>query len=239
MRADEHPTMETLEAFCREHLCLAPDDGTIPDLAAIGVMNGAWRNSPLEDWHAEGRIGDADMFRTNVATTKLVRPFVSLDAIDTDAVFETLTAPDRLLPTGATVAELAGEGLEEMWDHVEMQLMILDSSAERDGGRFTVLRAALHGGLACSHWWGTPWWPDIVREFIEVINDPDSAHWTDWRPYSVVEPKPSQVQRDDDLMALLLDRPENLTTDAAGWCLESGIGDMRHVVEGWRTEHAG
>jgi hypothetical protein len=45
----------------------------VVNVAAIGITNATWRNSPLEDWHAAGRIHDGGMLRTNVATTKLVR----------------------------------------------------------------------------------------------------------------------------------------------------------------------
>jgi hypothetical protein len=37
----------------------------VVDLAALGLVNSAWRNSPVEDWHADGRLSDADMLRIN------------------------------------------------------------------------------------------------------------------------------------------------------------------------------
>ena len=43
------------------------------DLAAIGLVNGAWRNTCAENWHAEGRMRDGDMLRINSHTTWRVR----------------------------------------------------------------------------------------------------------------------------------------------------------------------
>lgn len=39
------------------------------DLAAVGIVNSAWRNSPAEDWHAQGRLDDGDMLRINAHNT--------------------------------------------------------------------------------------------------------------------------------------------------------------------------
>jgi hypothetical protein len=56
-------------------------------LGAIGITNGTWRNSPLEDWHAEGRIHDGGMLRTNVT---------------------------RVLPDGRRLRQLAGQDLDHL-----------------------------------------------------------------------------------------------------------------------------
>lgn len=82
------------------------------------------------------------------------------------AIFERLADPVRVLPDGRTLRHLAGEDLDELVDHMDRALGGIAASAERHGLDFALLRAAAHGGLACSHWWGTPWWPDIVNEFI-------------------------------------------------------------------------
>jgi len=34
-------------------------------LAALGLVNSAWRNTDVENWHAEGRLHDGDMLRVN------------------------------------------------------------------------------------------------------------------------------------------------------------------------------
>ena len=49
----------------REQIGIDPSDPfVVLTLAAIGITNGTWRNSPLEDWHREGRIHDGGMLRT-------------------------------------------------------------------------------------------------------------------------------------------------------------------------------
>jgi hypothetical protein len=175
----------------REQIGVDPSSPfVVQNLAAIGITNGTWRNSPLEDWHGEGRIHDGGMLRVNVATTKLVRDVltdhlgeivgdegVALtaigDLVDLEAnfsdelfvsIFEWLADPVRVLPDGRTLRQLAGEDLNELVDHMDRTLGGIAASAERRGLDFALLRAAAHGGLACSHWWGTPWWPDIVTE---------------------------------------------------------------------------
>lgn len=39
--------------------------GPVIDLAALGLVNTAWRNTCVEDWHAGGRMHDGDMMRVN------------------------------------------------------------------------------------------------------------------------------------------------------------------------------
>ena len=39
--------------------------GPVIDLAALGLVNSAWRNTCVEHWHAEGRMHDGDMMRVN------------------------------------------------------------------------------------------------------------------------------------------------------------------------------
>lgn len=38
--------------------------GPVIDLAALGLVSSAWRNTCVEDWHAEGRLHDGDMMRS-------------------------------------------------------------------------------------------------------------------------------------------------------------------------------
>ena len=42
-----------LEAMLRYQIGIDPGRvGPVLDLAAVGIVNSAWRNSPVEDWHA-------------------------------------------------------------------------------------------------------------------------------------------------------------------------------------------
>ncbi|MGH8908817.1 MAG: hypothetical protein ACRD0K_20565 [Egibacteraceae bacterium] len=183
MRIYPEPGLADLRAILHERVGIDPDDAaTVLDLAAIGITNGAWRNGPVEDWHAQGRIRDGGMLRANVATTKLVHAVLEtrlggvLDTAFSDelflAVFEALADPDRVLPDGRTLCELAGEDLDELVEHMDGALGAIAISAERRGVPFALLRAAAHGGLACSRWWGTPWWPAIVAAFIARLPAP-------------------------------------------------------------------
>jgi hypothetical protein len=43
--------------------------GPVLELAAIGLVDGAWRNTCVESWHVEGRMRDGDMLRVNSHST--------------------------------------------------------------------------------------------------------------------------------------------------------------------------
>ncbi len=139
MTINLEPGPARIPAFLRQEIGVDPNDAAvILDLAAIGITNGAWRNSQVEDWHGDGRIYDGGMLRTNVATTKLVREvlddhlgevvddegdvlFATEDLADLDSelsdelfldIFERLSDPERVLPDGRTLRKLAGEDLD-------------------------------------------------------------------------------------------------------------------------------
>jgi hypothetical protein len=236
----------------REQIGLNPSNlPVVLNLAAIGITNGTWRNSPLEDWHGEGRIHDGGMLRTNVATTKLVRevltdhlgeiiddeggPLIATDELFV-AIFERLADPVRVLPDGRTLRHLAGEDLDGLVDHMDRALGGIAASAERHGLDFALLRAAAHGGLACSHWWGTPWWPDIVTEFLARLEDPYHLHWgKDRNRYARLPAEPAEVADRRQLRRLLLDAPEALSDKGADFCVAAGIGFIHEPVRAWKA----
>ena len=218
---------------------------------AIGITNGTWRNSPLEDWHAEGRIHDGGMLRTNVATTKLVRhvltdqfgaiiggkgvPLIAtedLGDLEVDfsgelfmRLFERLSDPTRVLPDGRSLRQLAGQDLDDLVDHMDRALGGIAADADRHGLDFAMQRTAAHGGLACAHWWGTPWWPDIVTEFLARLEDPHHPHWgNDGDRCARLPTQPAEVADRHQLRMLLLDAPEALSDEGAEFCVEAGIG---------------
>lgn len=103
--------------------------GPVLDLAGIGLVNGAWRNTWVENWHAQSRMRDGDMLGVNSHTTWHVRQLVrrwmretGLKATDPTSAFEGMAADDvwwlvrrsyqwlvnsgRELPTGVTLAQL-------------------------------------------------------------------------------------------------------------------------------------
>lgn len=191
-----------VEAMLRHQVGIDPDHvGAVLDLAAVGLVNSAWRNSPVEDWHAgDGPLGDGDMLRINSHTTHRVRdmirrwrtdcgidahsPTSELDRLDIEAVdwlmgrlCRWLIDPDRRLPIGATLADIARDGLDELTDHVAGTLGTVAIQAEEHSAHYAFRRAAAHGGLACRHWWGTPTWPRLVDRFLTALDDPTDPHW--------------------------------------------------------------
>src|SRR5437660_12141379 len=119
--------------------------GPVIDLAALGLVNSAWRNTCVEDWHAGGRMHDGEMLRINSHMTWRARhilrrwmtetglaadgPLSALDCIcgeDVEwlatRVFRWLVNPCRKLVTGATLAELAGDGLGEYEETANLRL---------------------------------------------------------------------------------------------------------------------
>jgi hypothetical protein len=262
---DLQPDPTMIRAFLRQEVGIDPNEAAVVlDLASIGITNGARRNSPLEDWHSQGRIHDGGMLRTNVAMTKLVlgvfadylgqdlddeegiitatEDFAELDSDFTDelfmALFERLSDPDRVLPDGRTLLQLAGEDLDELTDHMDTAIGGIAASAERDGLDFALQRAAAHGGLACRHWWGTPWWPDIVAEFLARLDNPRHPHWGETGDfYTRLPAQPPEVADRPRLRALLLDSPELLSDAGAEFCVAAGIGYVSEPIQAWRAAH--
>ncbi len=242
-----------LEAMLRHQAGIDPDRvGPVLDLAAVGIVNSAWRNSPVEDWHAgDGPLDDGDMLRINAHTTWRVRQIIRrwraevgltpeshvtvLDAVEADAVdwlavriFRWLVTPTRRLPTGMTLAELAGDDLGEFSAHVEGTLGGFAATAESRGARHAVWQIAAHGGLACSHWWGTPTWSALVSAFLQVIDDPRHAHGgSDGSLRARLPPAPAQVADRAGLERILRRQPWSLESDAAQWVVNAGIGYLR------------
>ncbi|WP_219413451.1 hypothetical protein [Pseudonocardia nigra] len=226
--------------------------GQVLDLAAVGIVNSAWRNSPVEDWHAaDGPLTDGAMLRINAHTTWRIReimrrwraetgltpdaPTATLDDLDVEAtdrlavrIWRWLVNPGRRLPIGTTLAELAGAGLDEFSDHVDATLGLFAATAEHRGGRYASWRASAHGGLACPHWWGTPTWPQLVDTLLWVLDDPVHAHWgADGDRRARLPPEPAQVMDRTGLRRVLMYRPWSLDPESADWLVWAGIGYLR------------
>lgn len=61
---------ELIDQMLRDYGRIDPNDlGAVMGLLALGVVNSAWRNTCVEDWHAEGRLHDGDMLRINSHST--------------------------------------------------------------------------------------------------------------------------------------------------------------------------
>jgi hypothetical protein len=243
---------ELIGRMLTERVGIDPDVlGQVADLLAIGVVHGCWRNTRVEDWHADGRLSDADMLRINSLLTRRVRevigawaaerglsmdgPTAQLDGLTMPDVEELarallglLTNPARRLPNGATLAGLAGSELGEYEQEAALALGGFAAEAQARGIRFAVTRAAGHGGLACPHWWSHPSWPAVVSRFVAVLDEPASEHWGpggEWRKR--LPPEPAVVRDRDELRRVLLASPWQLSTEAARWVVAAGIGLLR------------
>ncbi|MEV6831272.1 hypothetical protein [Amycolatopsis sp. NPDC051102] len=71
----KRPTMQEFVEWVMEEPPAVGNLAELLDLAAVGIVKHAWRNSPLEDVHADpsSPLTDGEMMRTNAATTRLVR----------------------------------------------------------------------------------------------------------------------------------------------------------------------
>ena len=146
--------------------------GPVIDLAALGLVNAAWRNTCVEDWHAGSRMHDGDMMRVNSHMTWRARqilrrwtaenglaadgPLSAVDSIPAQdiewlavRVYRWLVDPHRKLVTGITLAELAGDDLPQYEDDAELPLGGFAKQAADRGAQFGLARTAAHGALAC------------------------------------------------------------------------------------------
>jgi hypothetical protein len=99
-------------------------------------------------------------------------------------------------------------------------------------------RAAAHGGLACARWWGTPWWPDIVAEFLARLDNPQHRHWGEaGERYARLPAQPAEVADRRRLRALLLDAPEALSEEGAEFCVAAGVGYISGPIRAWKAAH--
>jgi hypothetical protein len=225
----------------------------ILDLAALGLVNAAWRNTAVEDWHAEGRIHDGDMLRINSHSSWRVRQIlsrwrtqmglppgalaVSFDNIDfgdfrwlAGRIYQWLVNPHRRLPIGVLLSDVAQGNLADLEADADQALTAFVYQGEERGIGFTFRRAAAHGGLACRHWWGHPAWPGLVERFLLTLDDPGDPHrGPDGQFRARMRPEPAAVQDRAMLHRTLLRQPWALDDDSAQWVVTAGIGHLRHV----------
>jgi hypothetical protein len=225
--------------------------GPVIDLAALGLVNSAWRNTCVEDWHAEGRMHDGDMMRINSHMTWRARqllcrwmtetglvadgPVSSLDSVAAEdieslaiRVFRWLVNPDRKLAIGVTLAELANDDLGDYENAVDLRLGGFARQAADGGARIGLARVAAHGAAACPHWWGHPRWPDLVDRLLLALDDPADGHWGQGGEFRKrLPPEPSIVTDRKLLRQILRSRPWDLSSGSAAWLVNAGIGYLR------------
>jgi hypothetical protein len=235
------------------------DQSVVLDLAAVAIARLAWRDSPVEDWHADpdSRIGDAELMRATVNVTRRVRELLDIGsrphpantrgrarppvpdpwmlspagrAGDTasvlDAVDVQLTAPDRRLPDGRQLRELAltPDQLAAYSDHVHSLRDQWAALADHVGTRALLLLLACYAAVWCRRWWLGLDWPYLVTEFLARLEDP-----TRWGSPAMVAHvqglAPLALAADlDHLRGLLMAGPDHLDAQTAHYCLVAGIG---------------
>jgi hypothetical protein len=224
-----------------------PDDrSSLADLAAVGITRLAWRDGPIEDWHAipQGRISDSELMRANAAATRAVKDLLVAELPPSpwprgpagdygvaDRMFGNvaglLSAPSQSLPDGRTLADLSPsrEDLAVFGHHVEEHAQWWAGLAARSGLHEVLLALSCHAALRCRRWWLAPDWPYLIEEFARRLDNPgqDSgqpAHAWDLR-------LPPGVPGGSGLRDLLAAGPDRLSADDAMYCLRAGLGDLR------------
>jgi len=236
----KEPSLGDLIAFVREQFGLDPDLDRMgmARLAAIGLTVQAWRNTSLEDLHAgdhiTGGFPDSDMMRFNIATFRVVSEQVGPDRCEWNALEAILTDPGRVLPGGVTVGALAGSEFEQLASDVRTALSISRLIEQRRGFPFLLMLLALQAGTSNKEWYGSPWWPDIVSVFIELLDDPASSAWKYDEHHG---PVPSAASDRAALAEVLLEKPESLDDEAICWCLKHGLSRSATFAgfARWRT----
>jgi len=240
---------DAITALLRDYGGIHPGAiGPVMSLFVLGLTNSAWRNTCVEDWHAEGRMHDGDMMRINSHTSWRLRQLVwrlladnnideskaveALDGLRPDAVMDMtvrmygwFTNGRRKLPVGRTIADLAGNDLAAYKNGADRALNLFVGDIDSLGTRAGFQRMAVHGALACQRWWGHPSWPGRVSRFLSVIDDPADRHWGDGGDFRTgLPPEPPIVADRGLLRKMLLRRPWDLDSGAAAWIVRAGIG---------------
>jgi hypothetical protein len=222
------------------------DWNQVAELVAVAVARLAWRDGPVENWHQTGRISNSEMMRANAASTRLLRAVltgcriatVTGDAVGSmgdivDAAGRALANPERRLPDGRTLTEIAPDPaqLVAFERHVWMFCDRWNSVAARYGTPEVIALLALYAGRYCWRWWLAPGWPHVVDEYVRRLGDP--ARWGDpIMAEHVTRMGAPDIDR-GDLRDLLLAGPDQLTAATAAHCLLTGLGGLRPLDCGW------
>ncbi|HET6292230.1 MAG TPA: hypothetical protein VFG33_02610 [Kribbella sp.] len=229
-----------------------PDDVvTLLRYAPLALTHLTWRNSVIEDWHAgpDSRISDGDMFRTNVATTRVYAENLwpifaeglaaaellerhDLDEYGAESLeeafgfaYDEVFDPARVLPNGMTLIDLGGDELEALREHGARQLDALLDQADEKGVHVVVSWLAMRAVGTCRQWWLSPRWPDVVDAFFERLDNRDDAFWaSDRYPRTL----PSQFGDRKAVRRLLLTAPDEMAAELAEFCvMDGGLGFVR------------
>jgi hypothetical protein len=225
-------------------------------LASLGLVRFAWRDTCVRNWHAEGRLRDGDMLRVNSHMSWRLDQFLchwhgqlgfppdaparSLDEISLDEfrwlgaqVYRWIVNPERRLPVGMTLGNVAGKSLNQLKIDADDALTAFFYEGEDLGIGAAFHRAAAHGGRQCGHWWGHPGWAQLVAAFTRVLDEPWDAHWGGHGEFRARLPaEPALVRDREGLRQTLLQRPWTLDGESAQWVAAAGI---RHARPRWEA----
>ncbi|MES4909577.1 MULTISPECIES: hypothetical protein [unclassified Streptomyces] len=230
-----------------------PMDSTrLIELASVGVAALAWRESPVEDWHAaQDGIGQAEMMRLNAAATRTARDHLRAEAgVDLPlegahvpsggaaSIFASLPRmladPQRGLPDGCVLRDLAPDAgaWEEFERHVCAYCGRWAGLETAYGLRPVLVLLACHAVGRVRKWWLLPDWPARVQEFLRRLDDPEA--WDDRQvAYHLRQQPPPDTADRYALGQRLLDGPDRCTAAAADYCLRTGLGLLAPSDYGW------
>jgi hypothetical protein len=219
------------------HPALVDNPAQVAALAAVGLTRHAWRDTHLEDLHAgshpSGGFPDADMMRFNIATTRVVAVHFAGDAVDWQQLADAMADRDRELPGGLSLGELAGDEYDTLADDIYGKVGMFASMELTQGRELALGVLAFLAAQQCREWYGTPWWPQLVEEFIDRLDDPGSDVWRFADPSA---PAPPSVADRVELKGILTHEPEALDDDAIYWCLAHDLSGAANAgLERWRS----
>ena len=212
----DRPSIYSLQEILRTDFGLLPaeDWPQVRKLAAIGLALLVWRNTAsLESIHSDPdeSLSDAEMMRLNIAAFYLALGSLSETGFAWEDLEDQLGDPSRNILSGRTVEDFLGDGFPSVAEDSQQSLAACREIERREGAEFLVLALAVQGGTMARGWFGSPWWPDIVEDFIDQV-----------RP--IFDEAPSSLSDPGWLRETLLVAPERLDDDVIYWCLARGLG---------------
>ncbi len=212
----------------REREGIGPDEESVLDAAAVGLVEGVWRNSPLEDMHAGGGMRgrgptDGEMFAESVASQRVAKAALPRE-------YGLLEFEDYVLDQhrpwaagGRTLQEMGYGHLGAFRTHVRGQTNAL-LSLRRLGYRpmlgYLVARTRFSGG---DHY-GMPRWAGVAASVRELLVTPEHPAWLGDSPAQRREEAlavaPAGTPLPDMLYRVLLDGPDKLPLAVLDWLTE-------------------
>jgi hypothetical protein len=231
---------------------IGPDDESVRSAAAVGLVELAWRNSPVENMHASERgPSEGEMFAESVALQRhamtALEPFtvryysgrtkVTLDDRRIDAFRAHLLDTSRPWAAGGrTLREMGYGNIGAFRDHVKLQVNWL-LRLDYEYGYRAVLGLLIGktgggcGGFGGDHY-GMPRWPAMAAAVREVLTNPDHPRWKAYVRREDIAAAPPGTPPPDELEATLLDGPDKLPLATLDWLVYDGIMFAAKVAEG-------